>query len=830
TATGDLLGTLRYMSPERFQGRCDARADIYALGLTLYELLVLRPAFGPNDRLKLIEAILNSEPAALRTIDAKIPRDLETIVLKATSVIPDQRFESARDFADDLERFLNDEPIQARPPSVREKLVRWTRRNRLVASLLTLLFLVLALTSVTMSNAYFSQRQLTIQKTAETVRANRASQKATELLSLAESRGKELRQRLYSAEMQQASGLLRDPLGVEMVREKLLPWEVTDPSSEPDLRGWEWYFLQSVTHQYARRIQTDDVHLTGVEWLESSRVFAAGSVMDASFWELMDDGHSRQAVVPTGAYTNASAYHPQEGCIAITLLTRGINLVLLDAKTEQIRWAAQTPFDRIHSLTWHPTKFLLSGVYDRNWIVWSGIDGQVVNTGEMKESIQNLAWNSDGHLVISSVEGSETWDVELGERIKTPLDENRWIAFDPKDRCRISLTPGNATVERKNRDGTWNRHDIANCEQASISPDAQWLATSDREGTLKVWHTETGRLVRTLIGHAGQVNAIRWDASSKKILTGADDGAFCIWDLDRLPTIRRHTIGDTRCRFALDGSYLVTDVQGELLVSDLKGNVTKAVGPVDLRSRSMTFNLDGTSVAIGGEDGNVHIWDISEDTAKLDSRIRVPNSLAINQLAYLCGGNQLVTCSGENGVHVVDIASGESVFVFVGHGSGVFDLSRHPQSDWVVTAGSNGEAIIWHASDGRIRHRLRGHVGFVTSVAWSPDGKFVVSGGENGEVLLWDAESGDLLRRFLGHTRRATGLCWSPDGMRFASVGEDQRLRIWNPQVDRELLNYELRQLEGQRVDWSADGKILVIAGKAGSILLDARSAYSDRP
>ena len=117
TATGDILGTLRYMAPERFRGEGDARADIYALGLTLYELLTLRPAYDSSDRLKLIEKIKNEEPVRPRSIDARIPRDLETIVLKAIDKDPEHRYPTAEAMAEDLRRFLADEPIQARQVS-----------------------------------------------------------------------------------------------------------------------------------------------------------------------------------------------------------------------------------------------------------------------------------------------------------------------------------------------------------------------------------------------------------------------------------------------------------------------------------------------------------------------------------------------------------------------------------------------------------------------------------------------------------------------------------------------------------------------------------------
>jgi eukaryotic-like serine/threonine-protein kinase len=135
TATGDVLGTLRYMAPERFRGEGDARADLYALGLTHYELMTLRPAFVTSDRLKLIEQVKTEEPARPRSLDGRIPRDLETIVLKAIEKDPKQRYASALPLAEDLRRFLADEPIAARRTSAAERYARWARRNPTIAAL-----------------------------------------------------------------------------------------------------------------------------------------------------------------------------------------------------------------------------------------------------------------------------------------------------------------------------------------------------------------------------------------------------------------------------------------------------------------------------------------------------------------------------------------------------------------------------------------------------------------------------------------------------------------------------------------------------------------------
>src|SRR5262249_61092547 len=112
--TGGPRGPLRYMAPERFRGEGDGRADVYALGLTLYELLTLRPAFGSLDRLRLIEQVKTREPDRPRSVDPWVPRDLETIVLKATEREPGHRYAMAGELGADLQRFLDDEPILAR--------------------------------------------------------------------------------------------------------------------------------------------------------------------------------------------------------------------------------------------------------------------------------------------------------------------------------------------------------------------------------------------------------------------------------------------------------------------------------------------------------------------------------------------------------------------------------------------------------------------------------------------------------------------------------------------------------------------------------------------
>jgi len=135
TKTGDIVGTLQYLAPETLRGEADARGDIYSLGLTLYELLTLAPPFAESHPAKLLECVSRHEPVPPRKLNRAIPRDLETIVLKAIAREPIHRYQSAEALATDLRSFLDDRPITARRIHPAERLWRWCRRNRAVAGL-----------------------------------------------------------------------------------------------------------------------------------------------------------------------------------------------------------------------------------------------------------------------------------------------------------------------------------------------------------------------------------------------------------------------------------------------------------------------------------------------------------------------------------------------------------------------------------------------------------------------------------------------------------------------------------------------------------------------
>lgn len=178
TATGDMLGTIRYMPPEAFAGKSDLRGDIYSLGLTLYELVSNRPAFETAERARLIKEIVDGSIAGLTHTAPTAPHDLSVVIHKAVATDPRDRYQSAAELRDDLRCVLDGKPVTARPPSFAYRASRWIRRNRVVSALAACLFIVLAVAAVSATIIASNYKSLANDKEVQRVEAVGARQQA----------------------------------------------------------------------------------------------------------------------------------------------------------------------------------------------------------------------------------------------------------------------------------------------------------------------------------------------------------------------------------------------------------------------------------------------------------------------------------------------------------------------------------------------------------------------------------------------------------------------------------------------------------------------------
>lgn len=169
TRTGAIMGSLGYMSPEQASGQnanTNSKTDVYAMGAILYSLLAGHPPFQGSNAIETLNLVMDGEPIPIRRTHPNCPRDLETISLKCLNKSPSDRYPTSRDFHDDLTRYLNGEPIHARPSTTYEQLFSWCRRNPLPTTVAIASVLMLAFLSA--SFAWIAHRNQAVIQTIET--------------------------------------------------------------------------------------------------------------------------------------------------------------------------------------------------------------------------------------------------------------------------------------------------------------------------------------------------------------------------------------------------------------------------------------------------------------------------------------------------------------------------------------------------------------------------------------------------------------------------------------------------------------------------------------
>ena len=262
TASGDVVGTVRYMSPEQALGKAlvDQRTDVYSLGATLYELLTLMPAFDGRNRQDFMHQILECEPMPVRSHNPAIPGDLETIVLKSLAKAPEERYNSAQELADDLRRFLEDKPIQARRPSLLEKASKWSRRHRpLVGAAVALL--ALAVVGLAASTIVIAREQAKTQQAYNDLEREQAkTQRAYDELDREQARTK----KALAAERVEQKRAMDNLQKARRVLDLFTQIAENDPADRPGLEANRLKLLTAslAFYQDFREVYRDDKEAT----------------------------------------------------------------------------------------------------------------------------------------------------------------------------------------------------------------------------------------------------------------------------------------------------------------------------------------------------------------------------------------------------------------------------------------------------------------------------------------------------------------------------------------------------------------------------------------
>jgi len=835
TRTRQFVGTLRYASPEQVLavGQIDRRTDVYSLGVTLWELLTLRPAYGADDAMPMPDLMLKIQTTDLenpRKHNRHVPRDLEAIMRKCLEKDRSRRYATAADLAADLGRFLCGEAVSAQPPSLTYLTGKFVRRYRAPLAVAAVVLTVLLGGTVAAFLGIDRERRAALD-------AKGKLQDANDLLE----------EQLYSNRIAVAEreltmnhdiGLASDLLGKCPER----------------LRGWEWDYLMRLRDGGRPPLAGHKAGLwTAVFSPDGRRIATASIDGTVKIWDAKNGKELRTFtghVIPFAAVFAART--PPVTCLAYSPDGRNVASASLVPNLAE-PFNARKAFGVVK--IWDPATLDQTAQYDKQ----IGL-------------VYCLAYSPDGRRIatshINDAKAVAVWDARTGEEIHVfrdiPCHTHR-LRYSPDGRLLLAgCTDGTvriwdaATFEPvRVLDAHYNSpvYDLAFCP-----PDGARFASSGTDGTVRLWETATGAPLMTLRGHTGAAMGVTFSADGKRIATAGFDKTVRLWDAatgEEKLTLRGHRDMVCSVDFSPDGRQLVSasfDKEARIWdttpAEESSGPGLFTLGGHTDRVNTVAFSADGRRLATGGYDKTVRLWDgrtgqalhtleghkgpvwgvaFSPDgtrvaSASWDRTVKVwdtesgrelltfaRHGAPVHGVTFAPDGDSLISTSWEGLVKVWDSSNGKELLTYAGHLLPAMAVAVSPDGKHVATGSGDRTVKVWEADGGREVFTLRGHEGLVHGVAFSPDGKLIASASWDHTAKVWDTKTGKLLLTFAGHEDRVQSVAFSPDGTRIASASEDKTVRVWDAATGRETVSPLHHRGVVWSVSFSHDGKRVAV-------------------
>jgi WD40 repeat protein/serine/threonine protein kinase len=830
TATGDVLGTLRYLAPERLHGVSDLRGDIYGLGITLYELLTLNNAFSTLDRSHLAELILHHEPKSPRAVDPAIPRDLETIVLKAIAKQPTDRYQSAADMADDLRLFLEDRPIRSRRIRPTERMWRWCRRNPLLASLEAAVALLCLSAVVILAIANASIRHMVVEKSAaldaksDALEAEEAAvQQRDAAVTRAHANEQLAERRFFATQMSLAAVDFREN-DWSLVLDALNNQRPQPGKS--DLRGFEWHYLWRQIHRGLHRsFRQDPGEILDLAFSPDGKTLAVASGHDArggsvGVWSVATGEPLR--MLASGMFVSTSVAFSPDGRFVIAGLTKDCVKVWDAESGEEIRRLETTSV--VRSADWSPDgRFVAAGCQEGEVLAWETYQWQrcgtltphggpvlgLVFARDGKQLFTSAAWGSEGLMSrLHDFSGPTPRTVrDLPRQFICDVQPNgdQVATLDWADFRLIDLASGAEKYMHTIGAGS--------VSTARISPDGRRHASAGRDNRMGIlWDRESQQ--RIVQGpHSSPVMSVAFDPNSRYWATGSSDGEVKIWHYD-LPNQQVEITHEPPIqRFMVADEALIVGGNFPAEARNLRTGKAEVLPPI---RNPRCVSADGSTfveVVQANESlpESIRIWDWGSNALKHEFRLPDKGGIAEESLAISRTGRWLAARTWDGPVRLWDLAGEEATEARNWQPGDCMGLNFSPNERLLAGACQFGRVRLWDLESGQTLPDVWPYESvniWCQRVAFSPDGTRLAAGDHVGVVRVFEIPSQRLLSTLKGHLGQTLALQWFPDGKTLAVAGTGP-IRLWDVEIGQECLTIPVPDYRVFELALSADAQTL---------------------